>query len=91
MLNHRNFWYAQMAALLAFYGAALLLALQGHGMEHLAVRVAVIFLAVHVLEIPLAFYLLKGRKPRTLRVVLGTLLFGLIWWLPARRGLLAVE
>ena len=90
-MNNRNFWFAPMAALLALYGAALLLILQGQTPEHVVVRLALIALAVHVLEIPLAFYLLKGRKPRTLRVVLGTLLFGLIWWLPARRGLLAVE
>lgn len=90
MLNNRNFWFAQMIVLLALYGAALLLALQGHGIEHIVVRIAVIVLAAHVLEVPIAFYVLKARKPQPLRLVVATLLFGLVWWLPARRGLLAV-
>ena len=90
MLNNRNFWFAQMIVLLALYGAALLLALQGHGIEHIVVRIAVIVLAAHVLEVPIAFYMLKARNPQPLRLVVATLLFGLVWWLPARRGLLAV-
>lgn len=89
MINNRNFWFVLMAALLALYGAALLLALQGHTPAHVVVRLALIVLAVHVLEIPLAFYMLKARKPRPVRLVFATLLFGLVWWLPARRGVFA--
>lgn len=90
MLNNRNFWFAQMIVLLALYAAAIVLALQGHGIEHIVVRIAVIVLAAHVLEVPIAFYMLKARNPQSLRLVVATLLFGLVWWLPARKGLMAV-
>ena len=89
MTNNRNFWIVQMIALLALYGAALVLILQGQGTHRLVTLVQII-LVLHVLEIPLAFYLLKARNPQPLRVIVGTLLFGLLWWIPARRGLIAV-
>ena len=80
-----------MVVLLALYCAAAVLALQGHGIEHVVVRIAVIVLAAHVLEVPLAFYRLKALNPQPLRVVVATLLFGLVWWFPAKRGLMAVR
>jgi hypothetical protein len=47
-------------------------------------------LAAHLLEIPLAFHMLRGRNAQAPRVIVGTLLFGLIWWVPARRGVFSV-
>ena len=90
MFNTRGFWLSQMLVLILFYGAAIVLSLNGLT-SHFAVKVAMVLLAAHVLEIPLAFYVLRGRNPRALRVMIATLLFGLIWWIPAKRGLLAVN
>lgn len=90
MTNKPGFWIAQMCLLLALYGAALVLALLGHGLEHVVVRLSVIVLAVHLLEVPVAFFVLKGRNPQALRVIVATILFGLLWWLPAKRGVLPV-
>ncbi len=90
MLETRGFWLSQMLVLLAFYAVAIVLSLNGLG-SHVVVKVAMVLVAAHVLEVPLAFYVLRGRNPQALRVILATLLFGLVWWIPARRGLLAVN
>lgn len=90
MFRSRTFWLLQMLALAALYLAAAWLAI--HGMTaHVLVQMAGIILAAHVLEIPLAFYMLKERQPQVLRTMFATLLFGLVWWIPARRGLFAVK
>jgi hypothetical protein len=90
MLDNRNFWLALCASLLAIYAAALVLLLQGQA-GHVLVRLSAIILAAHLLEIPLAFNRLRERKPAPLRVVALTFVFGLAWWVPARRGVFAVR
>lgn len=90
MLNTRGFWLSQMLVLIVFYAAAIVLSLNGLA-THVVVKVAIVLLAAHLLEIPVAFYVLKGRNPQALRVMMATLLFGLVWWIPAKRGLLAVN
>jgi len=90
MTNSKGFWIANMVGLIAFYGWAVLHVVQGDT-GHRSVLVAAIILGLHVLEIPLAFAQLKTRKPEPLRVVLATLVFGLIWWVPAKRGLFSVR
>jgi RsiW-degrading membrane proteinase PrsW (M82 family) len=89
-MHTKNFWLANNLALLALYGWATWLCSQGQS-GHWAVWIAALVLAAHALEIPLAFQQLKQRAPSPLRVVLGTLLFGFTWWLPAKRGLYAVK
>ncbi len=90
MTNSKAFWIASMVGLIAFYTWAALHVATGDS-GHRSVLVATIILGLHVLEIPVAFLLLKGRGANPLRVILGTLLFGLIWWVPARRGIFAVR
>ncbi|MFA5939953.1 MAG: hypothetical protein WC809_11415 [Sinimarinibacterium sp.] len=90
MFKTRGFWLSQMLVLIVFYAAAIVLSLNGLT-SHVVVKVAMVLLAAHILEIPLAFYALRGRNPQALRVMIATSLFGLIWWIPAKRGLLAVK
>jgi hypothetical protein len=90
MTNSKAFWIANMVGLTAFYAWAGLHLAQGDS-GHRSVLVAAIILGLHVLEIPLAFYMLRGRQAQPLRVLLGTQLFGLIWWVPASRGIFAVR
>lgn len=90
MRNTKGFWIVQMIGLLAFYGFAAWHVAQGQT-DHRSVWVAAIILALHVLEIPLAFVMLKGRNAQPLRVIAMTQLFGLIWWVPAKRGIFAVN
>jgi len=90
MFDKKSFWLAQNLAIAVFWLAALVLALSGPPMHRL-VLVALVIFAAHVLELPLAFRMLRGRDASALRVCLMTLLFGFTWWVPARRGVYAVR
>ncbi len=90
MRNTKSFWTVQMIALLAFYGYAGWHLAQGQT-DHRSVWVAAIIMGLHLLEIPLAFVMLRGRNAQALRVIVLTQLFGLLWWVPAKRGILAVR
>lgn len=90
MSNTKGFWLVQMFGLLAFYAFAGWHVAQGQ-MEHRSVWVAAVILGLHLLEIPLAFFMLKGRNAQALRVIILTQLFGLLWWVPAKRGVFAVR
>lgn len=88
MLDRRNFWLAVMVAIALLYAGALWMLAQG-APAHPLVRISIIFLLAHVLELPLAFRALRGRNPRRGRVIAATLAFGAAWWVPARRGVFA--
>ena len=57
----------QMALVLVVYGVALMHVFQGHP-EHRLVLICALVMATHLLEIPVAFYMLKGRNAQPLRV-----------------------
>jgi hypothetical protein len=90
VLNNRNFWIANILGLLVIYAGGLWFALQGQT-SHWLVLLSVVILVAHVLEIPLAFSQLKALNPQPLRVVVLTFVVGLLWWVPAKRGLFAVR
>lgn len=90
MLNNRYFWMSQIALASAAYLAALGLALTGQP-SHWLIKLAAILLIAHLFEIPLAMRLLKKRDPSLPRLFVLTLFFGLLWFIPARRGLFEVR
>ena len=90
MTNDKRFWQALMAGVVAFYAYAGYMALT-HGLMQRAVLLALVILASHLFEIPLAFKKLKSLNPDATRVVLNTFVFGLVWWIPASRGLIPVR
>lgn len=90
MLNKPVFWISQMVFLVAVYLLAAFKLAQGDS-SSLIVTIAAVLLAAHALEIPLAYRVLKDKAPSTARLLPLTLLFGLIWWIPARRGLFKVN
>jgi hypothetical protein len=90
MLNKPMFWISQMVFLVAVYLFAAFKLLQGDS-SHIVVLIAGLLLAAHALEIPLAYRMLKDRAPSFARLLPLTLLFGLIWWVPARRGIFKVK
>jgi hypothetical protein len=85
MFESKAFWVTQYLVLVVFWLATLALLAAGQG-SHIIVTIAEIVLAAHVLELPIAFRILKGRIVAPARVVLLTLLFGVTWWWPASRG-----
>lgn len=90
MFDNRNFWIAQNVGLVLLYLAGLVLVMQGNT-GHLLVKLDLVILAFHFLEIPWAFKVLKPLNPKPLRVIVMTFVFGLMWWVPAKRGLFAVR
>ena len=90
MFESRNFWIANMVGLVFLYAGGLVLAIQGQS-GHLLVKLDVIILAAHLLEVPWAFKVLKGKNPEPLRTAVMTFVFGLVWWVPAKRGIFAVR
>lgn len=90
MLNNRSFWVANIAVLLVVYAGGLWFLLQGQS-GHWLVLLCAVILAAHLLEIPLAFGKLKPLNPQPLRVAVLTFIFGLLWWVPAKRGLFPVR
>ena len=89
MTHDKRFWQALMFGLLVFYAWALVQGL-AHGLMQRPVLLALAFFAAHLIEMPIAFRVLKDRKPDRLRVIAATFVFGLVWWIPAKRGLFAV-
>lgn len=91
MTQSKAFWLFLNIGLTVFYLAVLVFALgTGAPWTHPAVLLALIIVGFHVLEIPLAFKILAPQQPASLRVVLGTTLYGVTWWLPAKRGIYSV-
>ena len=90
MLDNKGFWLVQNLVLVVFWLAAIVFYATGQS-HHWLVLAAVVIFAAHILELPLAFMVLRGRNAAPLRVTLMTLLFGYTWWLPARRGVYALN
>ena len=90
MTQKKPFWQVLMAGLLLFYAYAAFMGLT-HGLMQRPVLLALAFFAAHVLEMPIAFRKLKALNPDPARVMVATFVFGLVWWIPASRGLIAVR
>ena len=89
-MNSKNFWVLQNLILIGLYAAASFMCINGQS-QHWLTWLAAAVLVAHALEIPLAFVVLKSQSPAPLRTVVGTLLFGFTWWLPAKRGIYKVR
>lgn len=74
------------AVLIALYMIAAVLVIDGRT-DHWGVILAAVILIAHVLEIPLAIKVLKEKNPSMGRLIVGTVLFGFTWWVPARKGI----
>ncbi len=88
MIKSKGFWIVQNVVIVAFWLAAVTLLATGQS-QHRLVLLAAIILAAHVLELPLAFGVLRGRGVSPIKTLLLTLVFGFTWWLPVRRGIYA--
>jgi len=84
------FWYPAHCVQIAFWLTALWLLCSGHS-GHWVVSLATTMLISHIVELPLVFRMLRERKPAAARVIPLTILFGLTWFVPARRGVFAAN
>jgi hypothetical protein len=88
MLRNPRFWILQNLLTVAFWLTALGFIATGQTQRRLPL-IAAIVLAAHVLELPLAFRLLRGRGLPPLKIVGMTLVFGYTWWMPVHRRVYA--
>jgi hypothetical protein len=90
MFNKPMFWATLIFGLSAFYLVAAVIALRGDT-HHWSVSLSLILLGLHVLEMPMAWIKLRALKPSLPRLTILNLLYGLLWWVPASRGLYRVR
>lgn len=86
LADNRAFWRLCQAILIVVHAAGLYAWLR-YATDAPATVLWLIILAIHVLELPMAFIALRGRSAQALTVIVATLIFGFTWWVPARRGL----
>lgn len=89
MTDMKQFWQVNNAFLLALYLIAAALVMDGRT-DHWGVILVAVILVAHVLEIPLAMKVLKDKNPSIGRLIVGTVLFGFTWWVPAKKGIYQV-
>lgn len=85
-LDKPMFWATLIFGLSLFYVVAAVIALRGEPHDRMVI-VALVLVGLHVLEMPMAWFKLRALKPSPIRFLVLTLLYGLLWWVPASRGL----
>lgn len=86
MAKSRGLWQLMNFSLIVMYLIAAAMLFSGVSVMHPFLLFTGFIVFAHAMEIPLAFVFLADSKPEPLRLVLGTLLFGFTWWLPAKWG-----
>jgi len=86
LADSRAFWQILNVLIIVLHLAGAYAWLR-YGVSAPAAVLWLIMLGLHVLELPMAFIALRGHSVSLLRLVVGTLLFGFTWWVPARRGI----
>lgn len=88
MFQNRYFWLFNnfLILLVHLVGATLLLSGARPWTDPI-VLVWLALVAIHALEIPVAFSATQERPQPLATTVLMTLIFGFTWWLPARLGI----
>ncbi|MEQ8797930.1 MAG: hypothetical protein RJQ08_06970 [Salinisphaeraceae bacterium] len=85
MIDNRRFWLAGNLVTLLLHAAGLwLYVTQGFNSPVAQLWAAII--AIHILEIPLAFLAVAEQRIPWGLTVINTLIFGFTWWVPTRRG-----
>lgn len=83
--DNRRFWLALNALLLVLHGFGLYFYVAA-GFGHPVSQLWAIVIMIHILEFPLAFIAVQGRRVGWGTTIIATLIFGFTWWVPARRG-----
>lgn len=86
LADSRGFWRLCNALLILLHVAGVYAGLR-YGTSAPATVLWLIVIAIHVLELPMAFIFLRARPVAPARVIIATLLFGFTWWIPTRRGI----
>ena len=85
MLKTENFWKVVQGGVTVFWLSIPAFFLGGITMPLLLIA-AIILLALHALELPVAFAKLRGKGISPFQTVTKTLVYGFTWWLPLSKG-----
>ena len=85
MFKNKTFWLLHNVVAIVFWLTALAFIASGQTERRLVLVAAIIF-GLHVLELPVAFRVLRGRNLSSLKIFTMTMLFGYTWWVPVRVG-----
>ncbi len=85
LADNRRFWLACNGILMVLHVIGIFFYVS-HGLEQPLATLWAIVLLIHILELPLAFLLLRGRHMAWGTTVIMTLVFGFTWWVPTRRS-----
>ncbi|ERJ19552.1 hypothetical protein T35B1_03501 [Salinisphaera shabanensis T35B1] len=83
--DNRRFWLLLNLLLLVLHGFGVYCYVAA-GFAHPVTQLWAIVLLIHILEFPLAFIAVQGRKVGWGTTIMATFIFGFTWWVPTRRG-----
>ena len=89
VLDSKGFWYSNMAACFVgwlFVAYGVILPFEAGSTVRTVWLVILLILMTHVLEMPKAIPIGKEAGCSLAKTVIYTMLFGLTWWLPLKRG-----
>lgn len=88
MFKSRLFWlFNNLMILLVHLVGATLLFTGARPWTDPIILIWLAVVAVHALEVPMAFSATQERPQSLFKTVLMTLIFGFTWWLPVRLGI----
>ena len=85
LADNRRFWLALNAVLLVLHGFGRYFYVTA-GFADPVAKLWAIVVMIHMLEFPLAFIAVQGRRVGWGTTIIATLIFGFTWRVPARRG-----
>lgn len=88
MIDDKRFWLTAHVVTGALHLAGIVFYL-AHGLASPVAQLWALIVAIHALELPLAFIAVRERGIPAGAVVIKTLIFGFTWWVPVRRGIVA--
>lgn len=86
-MNNPTVWSNVQKLVLGFWISIPVFFLGGISLPFLLIA-AFTLLALHALELPVAFLKLRGLGIHPVKTVVKTLTYGFTWWLPVSRGVI---
>ncbi len=91
MLNSKSFWYFNMAWVIGLWGFIIygfISPFQNEILNMIWLTVTILTIVIHIIELPKSIPIGKNAGISLSRTIIKTLIFGLIWWVPLKRGVI---
>ncbi len=86
-MNNPQVWSTVQRVVLGFWISIPIFFLGGISLPLLLIA-ALTLLVLHALELPVAFFKLRGLGVDPIKTVVKTLTYGFTWWLPVSKGVI---